>query len=297
MEQLVKDIYHDLEDRFDLSMNKTSLTGLLMGSEIDKIYSGYTPMEFLTVYKINLMYSTGEIDNQTFINISEIYKRLLKRKAQIYNCYEDVKHSLRHGNFTDSDIQLYSNERLERLEEEKEHCEEYLKQYGLPMEFNLSNLINNFSGVTTDKTYTGDNQALIDTYKYVKRMFNHLLYESTITHPINCVANPTKVKAYGKYNRYTLNEFLNVYMIQLKCDKKLINVDEEKDLLQIYDEFLKVSDCIKYCNDSNALPSLVANQREYEYELKRYGLPLEFDLDGIVNSYGKKENKEIEKVK
>lgn len=293
--ELEEEIYKDLCRKFNFDMNRVSLTGLLFCLEdsknnvkITKKYEGYSPMEFLTKYKINLMFECEEIDLETKLDLLSAYKDYNEAIVRIYNAESDLKHKyraqLKNGNLSIKEFNNKLKKHIEKYEKEKTDNERVLNEYELPIKFDLDTLLDKYNRVTTDKTYRTDDELGI-TYRAVKQKFNHIFYNRTVDTPLERIANPTKY--YGKYSKYTVIEFLTIYKIRrmYKCGE--ISQQEMNNLIKIYNNLLDFNLTKRY----NELPEYMVE------ELERYNLPLKFDLDGIMYHYGKNQIKGKEKIK
>ena len=287
-------IYTELCDKFNMTMNRVSLCHLLHGvSDVDGItinkqYESCTPMQFLTIYKINLMFDNGEIDEATRNRLISAYKNYYHANRRIYYSESEIqnqfKEPLETGLISVKEFELLVDSKIRYWKNWEQKYYNILSEYKLPITFDLNNLISNCSGVTTDKSYQVKDE-LSATYKKVKQYFYHIFYNSPVSSPLEQLINPTKT--YGVFAKYSVIEFLTIYKIRRMFDQGKITAAEMNSLIIIYNSLLNTNDAIKKNEDANALPSLVANQREYEEELAKYNLPLEFDLDGIIDSYGK----------
>ena len=293
---MLKDhIFCDLYEKLNFEMNHVSLTGLLLGSDIDPLYASYTPMELMTKYKIQLMFSNGEIDEETFNTLNSKFREYLKNISSKANCENDVIHELG-KNFSKKVFLEKYTEKMTEITKKINESEKELSKHELPIKFDLFELMDKYNGVTTSNTCHG-NDTLAKTYDLVKRKFYHLLYETEIARPIDSIANPTKYKSYGEYSGFTYIEYLTLCKIRYMRLSGEIQINEEDILNKMFIKLRDTNIKIRYCKNEKDLPDLVVQQKECESELKRYKLPLEFDLDGIIDSYGKKEVNCIQKVK
>lgn len=305
MEQIVKNIFNDLSDRFNMYMNHVSLTQMLFclndtvnGTKITKVYEGYSPMEFLTKFKIALMCEKGEIDLTKKIQLDNAYYEYNRSIKRIYNAELDLKHefksALSNGDLTIEGFNALVDSHISYWEDWKQRNEEILAENSLPITFDLIKLIDNYNGVTTDYVYQANDEIGI-TYKEVKKKFEHILYNSPVSRPLDQIVNPTK--NYGEYASYSVIEFLNIYKIQQMHDNGDLTDSEELYLLTAYKDLVQVTKEIAKTENQDRLPGLVARQKDDESILKQHSLPLEFDLDGIIDSYGKNKTVSIQKVK
>lgn len=305
MEQIVKNIFNDLSDRFNMDMNHVSLTQLLFclndtvnGTKITKVYEGYSPMEFLTRFKIDLMCKKGEIDLTKKIQLDNAYYEYNRSIKRIYNAELDLKHEFRsalsNGDLTIEGFNALVDSHISYWEDWKQRNEEILAENSLPITFDLAKLIDNYNGVTTDYVYQANDEIGI-TYKEVKKKFEHILYNLPVSKPLDQIVNPTK--NYGEYASYSVIEFLNIYKIQQMHDNGDLTDSEELYLLTAYKDLVQATKEIAKTENQDRLPGLVARQKDDESILKQHSLPLEFDLDGIIDSYGKDKNIDIQKVK
>lgn len=248
---MIEKIYNDLEDYIDYNFNYIPISQLDRNVDFGKFYSTYTPNELITEYKILLNYKNGivtrEIKNHLIEKATE--KKDIRREA--YNCkYNNIKY-----------YNAYTDE-----------YNELLNRYNLPISLNLSDMVSLYSNyvINADNSVISINKQFKMLCEIINDMFNNKKLKELMP-----------FKEFGKYEDYTPSLFLTVYKIyNMSLEGKLDGIKAQY-LFNVCDELNKIKN--SSIKDSASIKTIYSVCLD---ELEKFGLPVKFDLNTIVNLYG-----------